>query len=87
MNTLNEELILKQQAHTGSLLIDLMDTIARLSAVGFVNNNTINIKAVQTAFLNMLMFHLDANNFKPKDYLELQEHLVNKYINIMKGDK
>lgn len=87
MYTEKEKLLLQNSISTESLLIDLMDVTARLSAVGFVNENKVNYKAIQTAMLELFMRHLDKADFNVSAYLKSQEELVNKYINILKGVK
>ena len=86
MYTENEKLLLQNSISTQSLLIDLMDVTARLSAVGFVNDEKVNYKAIQTAMLELFMRHLDKADLNVSAYLESQEQLVNKYINILKGE-
>ena len=89
MYTIKEEQLLKSPkwGHTPPLLVDLMDITARLSAVGFVNDNKVDYKAIQTAMLELFMRHIDKADFSVSAYLESQEHLVNKYINILRGVK
>ena len=87
MYTEKEKLLLQNSISTDSLLIDLMDTTARLSAVGFVNDNKVDYKAIQTAMLELFMRHLDKADLNVSAYLESQEQLVNKYINILRGVK
>ena len=81
-----KQLLQKDMTQSGSLLVDLMDTTARLSAVGFVNDEKINYKAIQTAMLELFMRHLDKADLNVSAYLENQEKLVNKYINILRGE-
>ena len=86
MNTIREEQLLKNDmAQSGSLLLDVIDVVARLTAVGYSNNDNVSYKAIQTAFLNLFITHLSKDDFNIKEYLDLQEKLVNKYIHIIEG--